>query len=250
MIYNNEQQLLKVEDELFNLALLGLLEIEGRKLIEEKEQMVQRGEYASPPAGQLRRIEKMIRQGERKKVFQSSIRKISPVISKVAVWFMVFIMGTGTVVFASADIREALYRLIVEQHERYSQIELQQGEENRAEYISNAASYVPSYVPDQMELDQIEKLRYSVNASYIGKDNAELYLTFRQIDPTGSAEIRVDTEDANRIESVAIGSSEGLLVEKDGSIQIVWNADGTVLTVISNLNKEEVLRFAQGIQTP
>lgn len=70
MIYNNEQQLLKVEDELFNLALLGLLEIEGRKLIEEKEQMVQRGEYASPPADQLRRIEKMIRQGERKKVFQ------------------------------------------------------------------------------------------------------------------------------------------------------------------------------------
>ena len=231
MIYNNEQQLLKVEDELFNLALLGLLEIEGRKLIEEKEQMVQRGEYASPPADQLRRIEKMIRRGERKKVFQSSIR-------------------TGTVVFASADIREALYRLIVEQHERYSQIELQQGEENNAEYISNAASYVPSYVPDQMELDQIEKLRYSVNASYIGKDNEELYLTFRQIDPTGSAEIRVDTEDANRIESVAIGSSEGLLVEKDGSIQIVWNADGTVLTVISNLNEEEVLRFAQGIQTP
>lgn len=59
MIYNNEQQLLKVEDELFNLALLGLLEIEGRKLIEEKEQMVQRGEYASPPADQLRRIENL-----------------------------------------------------------------------------------------------------------------------------------------------------------------------------------------------
>lgn len=249
MIYNNEQQLLKLEDELFNLALLGLLEIEGKKLITEYKQLEEMGESVSPPAAQVNRIEKMIRRSKRKKAVLFSIQKISPIISKIAVWFMVFILGTGTVVFASADIREALYQLIVEQHERYSQIELQQGEENNAEYISNAASYVPSYVPDQMELDQIEKLRYSVNASYIGKDNEELYLTFRQIDPTGSAEIRVDTENANRIESVAIGSSEGLLVEKDGSIQIVWNADGTVLTVISNLNEEEVLRFAHGIQS-
>ena len=249
MIYNNEQQLLKLEDELFNLALLGLLEIEGKKLITEYKQLEEMGESVSPPAAQVNRIEKMIRRSKRKKAVLFSIQKISPIISKIAVWFMVFILGTGTVVFASADIREALYQLIVEQHERYSQIELQQGEENNAEYISNAASYVPSYVPDQMELDQIEKLRYSVNASYIGKDNEDLYLTFRQIDPTGSAEIRVDTENANRIESVAIGSSEGLLVEKDGSIQIVWNADGTVLTVISNLNEEEVLRFAHGIQS-
>lgn len=249
MIYNNEQQLLKLEDELFNLALLGLLEIEGKKLITEYKQLEEMGESVSPPAAQVNRIEKMIRRSKRKKAVLFSIQKIFPIISKIAVWFMVFILGTGTVVFASADIREALYQLIVEQHERYSQIELQQGEENNAEYISNAASYVPSYVPDQMELDQIEKLRYSVNASYIGKDNEELYLTFRQIDPTGSAEIRVDTENANRIESVAIGSSEGLLVEKDGSIQIVWNADGTVLTVISNLNEEEVLRFAHGIQS-
>ena len=56
MIYNNEQQLLKVEDELFNLALLGLLEIEGRKLIEEKEQMVNWGYYGYPYADILGRI--------------------------------------------------------------------------------------------------------------------------------------------------------------------------------------------------
>ena len=131
MIYNNEQQLLKLEDELFNLALLGLLEIEGKKLITEYKQLEEMGESVSPPAAQVNRIEKMIRRSKRKKAVLFSIQKISPIISKIAVWFMVFILGTGTVVFASADIREALYQLIVEQHERYSQIELQQGEENK-----------------------------------------------------------------------------------------------------------------------
>ena len=181
MIYNNEQQLLKLEDELFDLALLGLLEIEGRKLMEERDQLVQRGEYPSPPADQVRRIEKMIRSSERKKVFQSAVRKISPVISKVAVWFLVFFLGTGTVVLASADIREAIYRLIVEQHQRYTQIELQQDDATgQEEYASCGAAYIPTYVPSQVELEGITETRYSIRASYQGGENAELFLIFRQ----------------------------------------------------------------------
>lgn len=250
MIYNNEQQLLKVEDELFNLALLGLLEIEGRKLIEEKEQMVQRGEYASPPAAQVNRIEKMIRRSKRKKAVLSSIQKISPIISKIAVWFMVFILGTGTVVFASADIREALYRLIVEQHERYSQIEPRQSDlAEQNEYSNYGMTFIPSYIPSQMELTQIEETKYSINASYQDMDDTSLFLIFRQIKPSEKAEIRVDTEDADRTENIWINESEGLLIEKEGTIQIVWNVKDTVLTVFSNLNEEEVLRFAHGIQS-
>lgn len=249
MIYNNEQQLLKLEDELFDLALLGLLEIEGRKLMEERDQLVQRGEYPSPPADQVRRIEKMIRSSERKKVFQSAVRKISPVISKVAVWFLVFFLGTGTVVLASADIREAIYRLIVEQHQRYTQIELQQDDATgQEEYASCGAAYIPTYVPSQVELEGITETRYSIRASYQGGENAELFLIFRQTMPTENAEIRIDTEDADRVESVQVGGSEGLLVEKEGIIQVVWNTGGTVLTVSSNLGEEETVRFAQGIQ--
>ena len=42
MMYNNQQQLHQFEEEMFHTALLGLLEIEGRRLMLENEHLKKR----------------------------------------------------------------------------------------------------------------------------------------------------------------------------------------------------------------
>lgn len=69
MIYNNQKQLLQCENDLFDLALLGLLEIEGRALALEDKRLRESGEYETipaPPKSELQKIEKMIKSRKRK----------------------------------------------------------------------------------------------------------------------------------------------------------------------------------------
>lgn len=69
MIYNNQKQLLQCENDLFDLALLGLLEIEGRALALEDKRLRESGEYETipaPPKSELQKIEKMIKKQETK----------------------------------------------------------------------------------------------------------------------------------------------------------------------------------------
>lgn len=125
MTYSSQEQLIKFEDELFNLALLGLLEIEGKALWEEDQMLREQGVYDGFPNladHEVAKIEKMLRKQERKNKVKVTLTHLAPFFSKIAVFFMVFWIGTGTVIFASADIQEALYQLIVEHHEKYTQI--------------------------------------------------------------------------------------------------------------------------------
>ena len=70
MTFNNQKQLSQFEDDLFNLALLGLLEIEGRALVQEDEQLRKSGGYDDIPAApksELAKIERMLRRQQIKK---------------------------------------------------------------------------------------------------------------------------------------------------------------------------------------
>lgn len=64
MTFNNQKQLSQFEDDLFNLALLGLLEIEGRALVQEDERLRKSGGYddiPEAPKSELAKIERMLR---------------------------------------------------------------------------------------------------------------------------------------------------------------------------------------------
>jgi len=73
-------------------------------------------------------------------------------------------------------------------------------------------------------------------------------LTFTITEMTENASYRIDSEDADRIEYITIGESEGLLIVKGDFSGITWYVGDILLDVISNLPTEEVIKFAQGIR--
>lgn len=255
MTFNNQKQLSQFEDDLFNLALLGLLEIEGRALVQEDERLRKSGGYddiPEAPKSELAKIERMLRRQQIKKKVTNACKRIAPVFTKIAVFFMVFWIGAGAVFATSAEAREMLYQLIVEQYEKYSVIEPDWNADelpaDAQEYLAAGAVAIPTYVPDQFKLAEIESGIYSVNAYYEGVDQSDLFLSFKQIVSSDSDILKIDTENADSIQNVMIGDSLGMIVQKEQTVQIVWNIGNRVFFVLTNAEYEDALQFAAGVQ--
>ena len=252
MTYRNDRQLLQLEEEVFQTALLGLLELEGRRLMRESEQLQRQGLSSPPPPEGVRAVERQIRRHERGGRCLGAWKKAAPILSKVAVWFFVLCIGAGTVVMASADVREILCRLLLDHRPRYTQIQIdpsRQAPPDADAYAAAGAVFAPTYLPAGLTLQELECLRFSIRAYYGDGEAAEPALSLAQLQLTEKGVVRLDTEDADRLEELAIGESLGLLVVKGPVTQISWQMGQTVLLVhTDSLPPEEAVRFAQGIR--
>ena len=97
---------------------------------------------------------------------------------------------------------------------------------------------------------EVSSVPYVTSALYEKESNNDdyIFMVFSITEMTEGATYRVDSEDADRIEYMTIGESEGLLIVKDDFTGITWYVGDILLDVISNLPTEEVIKFAQGIE--
>ena len=155
---------------------------------------------------------------------------------------------------ASADAREVLYRLLFSEYERYIEIDptpvINETFVDLEEYQAAGAAFGPTYVPEGAELIEVSSVPFATSALYEQESNNDdyIFMVFSITEMTEGATYRVDSEDADRIEYMTIGESEGLLIVKDDFTGITWYVGDTLLDVISNLPTEEVIKFAQGIE--
>ena len=170
---------------------------------------------------------------------------------RAAVFFFALFLGTGSILVASADAREVLYRLLFSEYERYIEIDptpvINETFVDLEEYQAAGAAFGPTYVPEDITLTEIDSGTYITMCAY---DTPEMdcFLTFTITEMTENASYRIDSEDADRIEYITIGESEGLLIVKGDFSGITWYVGDILLDVISNLPTEEVIKFAQGIR--
>ena len=59
---------------------------------------------------------------------------------------------------------------------------------------------------------------------------------------------RVDTENAETVNTVVIGDSEGLIVYKDGITTISWNYGDTLLSITGQTDASDLINMANGIK--
>lgn len=105
--------------------------------------------------------------------------------------------------------------------------------------------YTLSYVPEGYHLDSEESSITSFNALYM--DNNDHFIALDVMGPTGVAHI--DTENAERTDTVYIGDETGTLIVCDGITTIVWSYDELVFMLSGNsLEESELLQIANSIQ--
>lgn len=254
MLYSTRKQTEHFEEALVELGVLGLLEIEGQKLLRESAELQE--ETGDQPAEKtLDAVKRGLWKQKQKTRIARAAGVIRPVFVRAAVVFFAVFLGAGSVIMASANAREVLYRLLFSEHERYIEInpipQINDSFVDLEEYQAAGATFGPTYVPEGVELIEVSSVPYVTMATYEKQTNNDDYtfMFFSITEMTESAVFRVDSEDADRIERFMVGDSEGLLIVKGEFTGITWYVGNELLDVYTNLPTEEAIRFAQGIRS-
>lgn len=244
MLYSTRKQTEHFEEALVELGVLGLLEIEGQKLLRESAEL-QEETGDQPTEKTLDAVKRGLWIQKQKTRIARAAGAIRPVFVRAAVVFFAVFLGAGSMLITSAEAREYVYQLVFTVHDRYSEVVIPESSSNTA--VKNCKEYQVTFVPQgyYKVLDTADE--YGAIYGYFNDEEDFFTVTILQLDDPESQTIRFDTEDADSIQPIRINESLGLMILKQGDTQIVWQDSSTYFSVASDLPSETVIKIAEGI---
>ncbi|GHU80428.1 hypothetical protein FACS1894191_5700 [Clostridia bacterium] len=227
-------------------ALASYAETEGEKLLRRNDELSKIHEFRMPPKEEkaLRRIFKKYEHRQN----LLAVRRIGgKAITHAAVIFLVLAIGFGGTLAVSAEARRALYKMMFTYEQGYTLIGL-----DHAGYAEPADSGVytwdyalaPTIMPEYYQVDSVSEMLTFARVSYTTDDGR--YLDFLQSKEEGT--LLLETDEAEIVQHVFIGESEGLLVVRNGVTRIVWRIGDVMLKIESNDDSSVVMAVAKGIR--
>lgn len=231
------------EDLVFRKVMAIYVENESKQILAEiKAEKESNNEPIDTKA-----VEKLYDKKERRENLGILWKYSKKVVSFAAMIVFVAIVSLSSAVVAFADVREAMidaiYHLLYEDNERYTRIEI--GENTgfiNPEIFDWDGAYAPTYLPEGFVFENISgtKSQHSIDYNY-GND----FISFIQV--TNSV-IQVDTENADIIQEIVIGDSNGLFVVKKNITCITWSIGDTALQLLGTASPDEMVKTAEGIK--
>lgn len=248
LIWTKSQCVEAFDDLLIKIALSSFAELEGRELLKENERLKKEPEFQLP-----KDAEKEIRSIIFQQRFRKSINAFSKVAyraaSKVALVFLaVAIVFSGTMA-VSAEFRKTIYKLIFTDEVRYTLVELDKNTE--FEFVGSEAytwdhAFAPTMMPKGYKVTQADYLTTMSLVVYENDDGR--YLTLLQTDAASEVTMQINTENAQLVQTIDIGDSEGLLVQKNGITQVVWRVGAVMLKIESDEQMDIVIEVAKNVK--
>ena len=243
MIYNTRKQTERFEDALMELGALGLLEIEGQKLLQESSEL-NAAEETQPTEKTWNTVKRNLWKQEQKNRLAKAAGVIRPIFVRAAVVFFAIFLGAGSVLITSAEAREYIYQLAFTVHDRYSEVVIPEADNTK---FQEDPVYDLTYIPEDLRLEEKIESDGKTIYSYCSNNDNQLVISITNIDFESQNTFRFDTEEADSIEPITINQSAGLKIIKQGRTQIVWQNSQTYFSVISDLPDETVVKIAEGI---
>ena len=232
------------EDLLFRKAMALHCEKESRKILEE----VQNEDSATD----IKLLDKIIRKSERRQRATVVFLLLKKAVVCVSVFLFVCVLSFSSVLAVSAEareyVKEALYHLVFEYDERYTAVGIGEttGFVDPHLYTWEGA-YAPTYIPEgYVYSEEHSDISGGSDMSVVIYTNKDKIISFVQ--SNDSTVIKVDTENADRVEHIMIGKSEALLVVKGDRTHVIWSHGSTMLTVKGYESPEEIIKVAEGIK--
>jgi len=255
MNISNYRQLIyeNYEDALFAKLMDEHAEIEGARLLEENEQLKNDPDFHLPTGldercmTTINNIFKTKRRKEREK-------KATAVFKRVAVAMLICAaLFTGLMCTASA-FRDAVFRLFKTEFNDNTDMQIRDvigpldNEENSGPMVKiPESSNLPTWLPEGYILSSLSFENNHLKAIYI--DKSENQISYKEF--PNSFAIGIDTENADKTETVSINGNKGVFVSKGGNQSLSWgDTNRNVIIKISSktIRKEDMLKMAKSIE--
>ena len=231
------------EDLVFRKVMAIYVENESKQILAEiKAEKESNNEPIDTKA-----VEKLYDKKERRENLSILWKYSKKVVSFAAMIVFVAIVSLSSAVVAFADVREAvidvIYHLVYENNELYTKIEIgdSTGFVDHENYDFEGA-YAPTYIPEGFDFYQKQKFGTQYFVDYTCGDQ---YISFLQ---AGDVIFQVDTENADIIEKIKIGNSEGFLVSEGGNTYLTWNVGEKTFQIYGTAPIDEIIKMGESIK--
>lgn len=238
------------EESLIRLAMANYAEIDGQKILRENDELKDSSFYQPSEEAKCRFIKTMNHYYHKQKInaiFRSSYRYLNKIAALLLLIFVVLSISICSV----EAIRIKVLNLIINMQAEYTEIRLDNGKDNKNIignnlYINWDNAYAPTYIPDGYSIRNLTNNKNMKVIEYSNENGGIIF--FQQLDEKSSANI--DTEDADKIEKIMVQGNEGLLINKNGLISVIWNKDSFIFMLnaqTDHLQKEDVVKIAESV---
>lgn len=185
------------------------------------------------------KIKSIINQYNRKESLKKFRGISAKLLKSAAVVFFILFIGSSILLFSVEAFRVKAINFIMEIKKEYTEIRTKSpGEDAALKEI-----YLPDYIPEGFEISKTEVFSASKIIHY-SNDKGQV-IAFAQYN-NENASLRIDTEEA-KVEKIVINGSEGLLVEKEQLITILWHNDNFSFYLKSKTDKDLLIKIAESI---
>jgi hypothetical protein len=244
-----KEQCAEAYDELMiRIGLSSLAEIEGAALLADNERLKAAPQFRTTQEDK-KRIRRTVERELRRKSFKKVTRRIYNVTSHVAVVFMAAAILFSSTMVASAEFRNAVYKMVFTHEQRYTLIELD--ERTDLEFVDSEVytwehAYAPTVMPQGYTVSDVLGTTLTHSVIYTNASGGEI--VFFQSDSKAQGTMQIDTENAQLVQNVLINDSEALLVNKNGRNTLVWRIGRSMLSLSSGEDNETLMAIAKGIK--
>lgn len=232
------------EDALFALLMDEVAQEEGRKLLEENQRLRQ-DPAAAVPADLDQRCMRTIKQAFAKSGRRRAGQTAYRVFQKAAVAAVIAILLMTTAFAAFPEVRIKTINFLIEMSDKAASITM-----------SNLAGVDGGSLMNRFRLPELpegfaltDEGNDIVTAWAVYSNDAGATIRFEIINAVGTR-YNVDTENAE-VENITIHGFEGMLIEKNESITVVWGdtvQNCFVSVDCKGLDKADVWRMAQELE--
>lgn len=250
-----EQLQENVEDAVFALLMEDVAEQEGKRLIEENEQL-KHDPSAKIPDDLDRRCRKIIKRSYAKDRRRTVGHTIHHILGNVALAAMVCILLFVSAFAAVPEIRVMTLNLLIEVSDVSTSLRLvgvdngstvQDAGADGTDSVQTLWGYRLPDIPDGYVVEYENGSELAVDLWYSNVDDE--FIRFKIAKASDVFKISVDTEDAE-VEDIKVHGYDGLLIGKDGILKIVWgdtDQGNFVSITCMGIDQNTLLRYANDV---
>jgi hypothetical protein len=166
-------------------------------------------------------------------------------VLKYAAVFLIGIILCGTITLAvSAEIREKFFSWVISTYERYSSFEITTVAGNGSVITDISQLEIDlEYIPDGFELLNTTETATRKGIRYLDANEVRISITAALPDVSTD----MNTEDVT-IEDILVGEYEAKRWRKNDTEFIVWEQQGYMLSLITELDSETALKIAESVR--
>lgn len=226
------------EDALFALLMDDYAQTEGERLYEENKNLKNDPALALPEGMEKRGIQ-AIRKGFRRKRTRSFVKTSGKIISRVAVVVLALNIAFGVSFFSVEAFRVEILNMALNYQATHTTVEFVG--EDAASSSQYSVEDLQKVIPDTYTLDSYEKTLDAEYALFVDPDGKQIIWDVFPADTT----FNLDTENADYVEEVRVGTSDAIIVEKDGASTILWcnTFAGKAYCISADMEQDDLLKI-------